>query len=48
MDKRYKPIAYVAGGLFVMIAVAQAPIHFGFHDHDQSENRNLQGTIIIQ
>ena len=24
MDKRYKPIAYVAGGLFVMIAVAQA------------------------
>jgi len=20
----------------------------GFHDHDQSENRNLQGTIIIQ
>jgi hypothetical protein len=35
MDKRYKPIAYVAGGLFVMIAVAQALIHFGFHDHDQ-------------
>ena len=20
----------------------------GFHDHDQSENRNLQGTIVIQ